>query len=209
MSEFTKRILRPVALPVAALGVITVMVFGGSRILLAVPEYWSVGIALAIAATIMFYASVLSAVPTVKPSQRGLAVVLAVAVMGAGGWGLGKGIREIEAHGGGGIPIVAKGIAWEQTELTVPADTAFEIAVDNQDAGIPHNLSIYADDSFASVIHEGEIFSGVSTLTEEIEPLAAGEYAYRCDVHPLMIGTMTASADFVADDHGAPSGDGH
>jgi hypothetical protein len=46
MSEFTKRILRPVALPVAALGVITVMVFGGSRILLAVPEYWSVGTAL-------------------------------------------------------------------------------------------------------------------------------------------------------------------
>lgn len=194
MSEFSKRVLRPVALPVAALGVIAVMVFGGSRILLAVPEYWSVGIALAIAATIMFYASVLSAVPSVKPTQRGLAIVLAVAVMGAGGWGLGKGTREIESHASG-IPIVAKGLEWVETHLVVPSDFAFKLEVDNQDAGIPHNLSIYKDDTFADLVYEGEIFNGVGTQTYEIEPLTSGEYAFRCDVHPQMIGTMVANTE--------------
>lgn len=204
MSEFSKRILYPIALPIAALGVIAVMAFGGSRILLAVPEAWSVAIAFAIAATVLFYASVLSAVPTVKPSQRGLAMVLAVAVMGAGGWGLGKGGRTIEAHASG-IPLVAQAIAWTEKELKVPVDAPFKVALDNQDAGIPHNLAIYADDSFSgAALFTGEIFSGVATKVYDIEPLKGGSYAFRCDVHPSMLGTITATEEAGAEggEHG-------
>lgn len=191
MSEFTKRIIRPVSLPIAALGAIAVMVFAGSRILLAVPEAWSVGIALAIAATVMIFASVLSAVPEVKPSQRGLSIVLGLAIVGAGGWGLGKGGRAIEGHAVG-IPVVAKGIAFTTTELKVPADTPFELSFENQDAGIPHNVAIYADDTFATALYSGEVFAGVATQTYEVEPLEEGEYAFRCDVHPAMVGSVAA-----------------
>lgn len=201
MSEFTKRVVYPVSLAVAGLSVIAVMAFGGSRILLAVPEAWSVGIAFAIAATVLFYAAILSSVPTVKPSQRGLAIVLAVSIMGAGGWGLGKGGRAIEAHSSG-IPVVAVGIAWTTPSVAVPADAAFVLAFDNQDAGIPHNVSIFGDDTFAgAALFEGEIFAGVATKEYDVEALKAGTYAFRCDVHPTMIGELTAGGEGAPEEH--------
>lgn len=195
MSEFTNRVLRPVSLPLAALVAIGVMVFSVSRILLAVTEVWSVAVALAIAATVLLYAAVIGAASEAKPSQRALATVLAVLLVGTGGWALGKGSREIEKHVGG-IQIAAENLAFTVSSLTVPAGEAFGIAFDNKDAGIPHNVAIFKDATFSgAALLTGEIFAGPAVKSYEVEPLEAGTYAFRCDVHPTtMKGTLTAGS---------------
>jgi hypothetical protein len=41
------------------------------------------------------------------------------------------------------IQLIAEGIAFNRSTFAVPANTPFDIASDNRDVGIPHNVSIY------------------------------------------------------------------
>lgn len=86
--------------------------------------------------------------------------------------------------------VTAQNIAFDQTALSVPADQAFQIAFDNQDSGVPHNVEI--KDSAGASLFKGEIFSGVDTRNYDVPPLAAGGYQFICTVHPNMVGTLTA-----------------
>ena len=62
------------------------------------------------------------------------------------------------ASGGGDnvVQISALGIKYEQTAVTVKADTSFQIQFDNKDAGTPHNVSIHQGDATGA-----ELFKGV------------------------------------------------
>ncbi len=88
------------------------------------------------------------------------------------------------------VEIVASGVAFSTTSLTVAADAAFVIAFDNQDAAIPHNVEI--KDSAGTSAFKGEIFEGVATKQYQVQALAAGQYSFVCTVHPNMTGTLTA-----------------
>ncbi|GBC86323.1 Cytochrome c oxidase subunit 2 [bacterium HR12] len=90
------------------------------------------------------------------------------------------------------LRIVAENIAFDQTCLAVPADTPFTIELVNNDAGVPHNLSIAEDPEWTRVLYTGETFDGVATRTYEVPGLPAGVYRFRCDVHPIpaMSGTF-------------------
>jgi len=94
------------------------------------------------------------------------------------------------AAGGQTVSIVAQGIAFTTTDVTAPADTAFVIAFDNEDAGTPHNVAI--KDASGAEVFKGDIFSGVSTKDYDVPALMAGTYAFSCTVHPTMTGTLTA-----------------
>ena len=48
--------------------------------------------------------------------------------------------------------------AFDQTEVSVPADTAFQIQFDNKDAGVPHNVAI--KDATGRPLFTGEIITG-------------------------------------------------
>ena len=74
-------------------------------------------------------------------------------------------------------------------EFQAPASQPFQIAFDNQDASIPHNIQI-ADGSGAFVF-EGDTVTGVNQITYDVPALAAGQYKFSCKWHPNMVGDLT------------------
>lgn len=124
-----------------------------------------------------------------------LAAIAAVTVACSGGGGGtaapsagGSSAPDGSAAPGDAIVIVAKDLAFQPTEVTVPADEPVEIVLDNQEAA-PHNIAI-SDASGASVF-KGEIVSSIQ-VTYAVPALAAGSYPFICEVHPDMKGTITA-----------------
>lgn len=115
----------------------------------------------------------------------GLAALTAACSSGGGGAPTG-GSATVTA--GGSITIVAKDNKFLTTSVIAPADAAFEIVLDNQEAA-PHNIAI-SDASGASVF-KGEIVSSTK-VSNAIPALAAGSYPFICEVHTEMKGTITA-----------------
>jgi mono/diheme cytochrome c family protein/plastocyanin len=92
------------------------------------------------------------------------------------------------AAGGTVLVEAALNIAFTNTELQAPADAAFTIEFDNQDAGIPHNMEI--KDAGGATVFKGEIITGPAKATYQVPALAAGSYTFVCTVHPNMTGTL-------------------
>lgn len=89
------------------------------------------------------------------------------------------------------LEISALNVAFEQTSLTAPADTPFQIAFENKDNGVPHNVAIHKDSPTGQEIFKGAIFNGPDKQTYDVPALPAGAYAFICSVHPNMTGTLT------------------
>ncbi len=89
------------------------------------------------------------------------------------------------------LQLTASGIAYDKTDLAAPANTPFSIVFANNDAGIPHNVSIHEGSPTGTEVFKGEIFNGVDTRTYAVPALPAGTYAFVCSVHPNMTGTLT------------------
>jgi plastocyanin len=90
------------------------------------------------------------------------------------------------------VQIGAEGIAFDVSEVTVPANEGFRIEFDNRDANVPHNVAVHEGSPTGPEIWQGEIFSGPDQRTYEVPALAAGTYGFICTVHPNMTGTLTA-----------------
>lgn len=97
-----------------------------------------------------------------------------------------------EDAGGGGtrVDISALNVAFEQTEISVPADVPFVIHFSNKDAGIPHNVEI--KDQMSMSIFKGDIIDGVAETDYQVPALPIGTYPFICSVHPNMTGTLKA-----------------
>ena len=93
---------------------------------------------------------------------------------------------------GPAITLTANGVQYVEKTLTAPAGKPFQIDFDNQDADVPHNVTIHKDSPTGEQVFAGTIFSGVAKKTYDVPALAAGTYSYVCAVHPTtMIGTLT------------------
>ncbi|MGH2681132.1 MAG: cupredoxin domain-containing protein [Actinomycetota bacterium] len=102
------------------------------------------------------------------------------------------------------LQVTAQGIAFDTNCLAAPAEDPFEIVFDNQDQGVPHNVAIYTDSTAAEALFQGETFTGVAEETYPVDPIDAGDYFFRCDVHPTqMTGTFV-----VAEERGGGGGGG-
>jgi plastocyanin len=100
----------------------------------------------------------------------------------------------VEPGGGGGGPtteITASGLAFDTSTITLLADQKTELTFNNEDAGVPHNLAIYTDESATDALFKGDIVTGIDSTTYQIPPLQTGSYYFHCDVHPDMNGTVT------------------
>ena len=91
--------------------------------------------------------------------------------------------------GGTTLSQIAAGAAYRSTSLAAPASQPFQIAFDNQDAGIPHNIQI-ADPS-GKLVFEGDTINGVAQTTYNVPALAAGAYRFSCKWHSNMVGDLT------------------
>ena len=122
----------------------------------------------------------------VHPTMTG--AVIAEGAGGAGGDG---------GDGGGSATattIAAMGLAFDASALSFPADTGVTLTLDNQDAGVPHNVAIYAGPTdLATPLFRGDLVTGPMVIDYTIPALTAGTYYFQCDVHPTMNGTVTVA----------------
>jgi plastocyanin len=88
------------------------------------------------------------------------------------------------------VVIAAKNIAWEPAEATVAAGTQFTLGFDNRDAGVPHDLVLTAPSG--EIVVKTEIVAGPARVDLQVPALEAGAYRFTCEVHPNMVGSLTA-----------------
>jgi plastocyanin len=98
---------------------------------------------------------------------------------------------------GGGVSasttIVAQSLAFDTTEVALPAATETTVTLDNQDTGVPHNFAVYGDEAHTEAIFQGENITGPASIPYTIPALDAGTYYFQCDVHPEMQGTVVVT----------------
>ncbi len=90
------------------------------------------------------------------------------------------------------IDLVAHNIAFDKTEITVPACAEVTINFDNKDAAVPHNFALYTNSQATTNLFKGQIITGVNSIQYKFKaPCTPGDYYFRCDVHPtIMYGTF-------------------
>jgi plastocyanin len=89
------------------------------------------------------------------------------------------------------IHLSAQNLQFSTDSLAVPAGKPFTIALDILESAA-HNVAVYTDDSFSTLVSKQDPQTGPGTFLFEFPALQAGTYAFRCEVHPQMKGTITA-----------------
>jgi plastocyanin len=196
--------LPPVAYPLLGLVFGGILVFSFSRILLAVSKTSAAAIALLMALNILIGAGLVAYGSRVRrrPVSFPLLVIGGLALIGVGVAAAGLEGEPAEEPGPGGEPgavevrLVAKDIAFDRQEMSFPAGARVTIILDNQDAGIQHNVAIWPEEDPSNVIFDGEIITGVASITYPpfTAPDQPGTYSFFCKVHPTdMRGTVTVA----------------
>ena len=192
MNGFQKRILVPLAVPVAATLVVAAIVFNFSRVLVALEERRSANVATT--AAIIAAVGVLAACHFFASRRQartaGLTVLATAAflLMFGGGYGLGT----TSAHGGGGGEAAAGAAAaevavvatdpfkYEPKELTAPGGNV-KLTLTNQGA-IVHSLEFENLPGFKKMLVSGTSRRAPGKGTVEVRPvkLKPGTYVFFC-----------------------------
>lgn len=93
----------------------------------------------------------------------------------------------------GALRLVARNSLFEPRTLTATAGSSVTVSLDNMDAGVLHNFSVYNDRTLATKIFVGELVTGPAVKDYTFTaPSSSGSFFFRCDVHPdTMTGTFT------------------
>jgi len=95
---------------------------------------------------------------------------------------------------GTSLQISAQNTAFDTRCLAAPANQPFTIAFVNKDAGVPHNVEIFTNQSaterLGGATGPTDLVTGPATVTYEVPALKPGNYYFHCDVHPGMNGAF-------------------
>jgi plastocyanin len=86
------------------------------------------------------------------------------------------------------LTVSAQNNEFDSPTITLAAGQTTTVFFRNLDA-MPHNIAIYTDDSASESLFVGETITD-DAVTYEIPALQPGEYFFRCDLHPDMVGTV-------------------
>ena len=100
-----------------------------------------------------------------------------------------------EGEGGGqeqtGVELSAANVQFDTDSLSWAADEETPVHFVNEDSA-PHNFSIYESEDAQEDLFVGQNVEGGAETTYDVPALEAGEYFFRCDLHPTsMVGTVT------------------
>jgi plastocyanin len=136
----------------------------------------------------------------VKPKWMAIVPILvALGAAACGGGGSGTPTPSSSPQGGGGscspngttVQLSAQNTHYSTDCIAAPANTAFTIAFDNKDSGVPHNVQIFSDAAMTQSVFKGDIVTGPKQVNYSVGSLAAGTYHFHCDVHPSqMVGEL-------------------
>jgi plastocyanin len=192
-------LLLPVLIPVGALILIGLVLFGFSRVLLSTSHAAATWVALVVAAAIVAVAAVIASRKR-QPngalfSLFGVVAGIAMVSGGVAVMAFAPSEEEEAAVVALAAPVGAAVDGFAQTSLSVPAERPLTIEFDNQDVGIQHNVVIFdGEDEGAPVLFDGEVSTGPTTTPYAVEPVAIGSYFFHCEVHPTtMTGTIEAA----------------
>jgi plastocyanin/heme-degrading monooxygenase HmoA len=212
--DVSERLVLPLLIPMGIFVFAVLVIYGLSRIYLEIPNDVATPLALGIAIAILAVSWYLASNPQVPRWQIGGIVLVAVGLLLGGG--IYAGVHEDKGEGAEAAPPAAEAPAEQPTRaaspvageaaavldisainitystdtLEAPADKPFIISFENQE-NLPHNVSIYTDDTASDPLFVGDIFSGPDTRDYEVSSLPPGQYFFRCDVHPTqMTGTL-------------------
>jgi plastocyanin len=214
--EHNRRVAYGLGIPVAAAVFIAAMLWGMSRILLAVDPDVAPLVAIGFAANIL----VASALAATLRGRRAFVMITAVIVATIVGGGIaGAVVGEWPVHSlvaegdhppgpptegppteppptgqptpsppGGEADLVAENTAFNTDRLALPADEETTLVFENRDP-LTHNVAIYTEQG-GDALFQGELVTA-STAEYEVPPLEPGSFFFQCDVHPdVMTGTV-------------------
>jgi plastocyanin len=193
----TDRAVAPILMPLGAFLLIAVVVLSVSRVLLAVPKAASVGIAFGLAMVLLLgFAFVASRPRASSTVLAGLAGVAVLSVMAAGAVGAATGERKFEKH----VPpptiivVVAHNLQFHTSQISVPVNQPVTIRFVNEDGGTYHDIAVYTAPKGGTPIIAGQPVKGVAHRDYQWTFTGTGQFNFRCDFHPQMVGTFVVTA---------------
>jgi len=118
--------------------------------------------------------------------KLGIIAVVALLVAACGG-----GASPAPSFPAGSVVVHAKGLAFDETELQVPAGTAFSLAFVNEDGDL-HNIAIRTEaDGKGDLLFRFDPVAS-KTIVVTAGPIPKGNYFFLCEIHPSMHGTVFA-----------------
>ena len=106
--------------------------------------------------------------------------------------GSGATVEATEPAGSGAIAVTAADFSFTPSEIEAGVGIAVTVELENT-GDLPHTLTVYEDDTYATPVEgadTGNVAGGASgEFTATFDE--AKTYAFRCDIHNQMQGTLT------------------
>jgi plastocyanin len=217
MSDTAERqsLLLPILLPVGLLAVIALVLFGLSRILLAISHTAATVVAVVGLIVVVAVASFVASRRQVSGSSLFWMVsAIAGTIIAVGG--LAVVAAPLAEEGEVQAVVLAAGPnasvdGFTPDALEVASDAPIEMEFDNQEEGVQHNVVVFdGPDAQAPQLFGGPLITGPDKVTYAIAPLPEGGYFFHCEIHPTtMVGEIASvSGGGEGDGEGGAAGEG-